>query len=727
MRAATGTAPGGRFVMRPEFSTLDDPSGVRITDPIENAKLDVYAEVSSISDPEQDRFLYPTDAAIEVTTDRIRIPRLLNVYVRDTNGQLVGESSNRETLFVEHGTYDLDVSSGELKLYLGVTSALSITRNDLQTVIQFPDPVDVRLGVRSLHQHPATTITIRDRIEDVMDAVSYLGSALKTTTPERSFPTLRGHPPLIEFGDDRHIPADLERPDTDVTLELPPKCRYVYPASTLAYYLGAELVPADAPALVVADTRFDIPSGPDYEDAIGRLMQRIFFMDCLVRSEGLYPVDLHERREFEANADLDLTALYDAPEADRLAAYLDVPYEDIEPLLPTWKVTTDIEPTVQNADVLPFVANDLSLVRCPTDAEEPAVFDEPPALANFYREDGGDTGTGGTRGTGTGGGTGTGTGLYRTTVDDVTSTSDRIIRPEPVESLEHAWVGDGFPLGASKVTSESYRRRLEHVAGETPYIDVHIVCNDPEMSEEDVVQDYYGVRDFFQFDVEVSYELTTAELADVLAEGCDFFHYIGHVDSAGFECADGRLDASDLDEVDIAAFLLNACRSYEQGAALVEKGSLGGIVTLAKVLNEPAVRVGRTLAKALNSGYSLQSALAIARHTSRIGDQYITIGDGNLQLVKSQTGTSFLGHLTTHGDGVGTLSLVTYPSSVLGMGSMVTPHIRGNTTKYLNSGWIDDFEVQAAELEAFFELGVVPVLVDGQLYWSDEVTASELL
>ena len=687
--------------MEPTFTPLSDPKGLRINDPIENAQMDVYTQTTAYSAvTEHDAFLYPVDAAVELVTDAIRVPRLHTVYVRNTEGELVGESSNREEIQVGDGAYNIDVSTGQLKLYIAAASALTVRRDDAETVIQFPETTTIQFGVRSLHETPAATITIRETVEDVMEAISLLGSALKTHTPERSFPTLRGHPPLVEFGDEFHAPDGLDAPSTGITIELPAAFEYVYPASSLAYYLGATLVPADTPALVVDDTRYDLPAGDGYESAMERLLKRIFFLDCLVRTEGIYPVTLHERREFSKTHDLDFRGLYEASEAERIAAYMAIPYDDIEPHLPTWKVTTDIQPDAANADVLPFVANDLSLVRCPETDDDVVVQSEPEALTSFYRADGG---------------------LVRdSSVTEPSLRNESIVHPEPVSSLEHAWVGEGFPLGASKVSAESYRRRLAHISGDKPYISVDIVCNDPEMSEEDVVKEYYGLREFFQFDVSVSYEIACDELAEHLRRGCDFFHYIGHVDEKGFQCADGMLDARTLDEVNVEAFLLNACRSYEQGAALVDKGSLGGIVTLAKVLNDPAVKMGRALARALNAGFSLQSGLNVAREESTFGNQYISIGDGNLQLVKSENGTSFLATLTP-GDGEATLDLKTFPTAAAGMGSTVTPHVKDNTDAYINVGYIDTFRLSRDELRDFVDLGITPILVDGELYWSDEL------
>jgi len=49
-----------------------------------------------------------------------------------------------------------------------------------------------------------------------------------------------------------------------------------------------------------------------------------------------------------------------------------------------------------------------------------------------------------------------------------------------------------------------------------------------------------------------------------------------------------------------------------------------------------------------------------------------------------------------------------------------------NTTRYLNSGEIDTFVVSTAELREFFDHGVVPVIRDGGLDWSDELLEKQL-
>src|SRR5699024_7379653 len=140
-------------------------------------------------------------------------------------------------------------------------------------------------------------------------------------------------------------------------------------------------------------------------------------------------------------------------------------------------------------------------------------------------------------------------------------------RPEPADSLEQTWIGEGTPLGASKASLAAYRNRLERTPAEGD-IEITVVCNDAAMDDERVVEASYGERADLPFDVTVAVALPPDESADVLATRPDFLYYIGGVDDEGFACADGRPDARQLDSAGGGAFQPNACQSYRQGMAL---------------------------------------------------------------------------------------------------------------------------------------------------------------
>jgi hypothetical protein len=571
-----------------------------------------------------------------------------------------------------------------------------------------------------------------------MAAISTFGSALKTTSPERAYPTLRGHPPAIELGDELDIPAGLAPPDTDIMIELPPELRFIYPAAPLAYYLGASLVPGDTPRLRT-DDGFEHAlsrSGPGgrqgFEREVERVLKQTFFLDCLSRTEGLYSIDLHERHAFEADtdldADLDFAALYDASPGGRLAAYLDMPFAAVEGHLPEWTLTSRVEAVPTSVETLPFVVDDLAVVRTagPEDLEpvspmRACAFDTVAATASEGSADDDSVSTftrgGSSRSASTEGAT--------TDVQSPLSTDELYVQPTATDSREQTWIGDGAPIGSSKATTAAYHNRLDRTPNPGD-ISITLICNDPEMNnEQGLVDDIYGNRAALPFDVTLHRDLTCTGLREVLAAEGDYLHYIGHIDEDGFVCAGGQLDATTLDEVGVDAFLLNACHSYRQGMALIDAGAIGGIVTLNDLFNHGAMRMGRTLARLLNGGFPLRSALDIARGESFVGEQYLVIGDGGLAIAQSESGIPGLCEIERADEGF-TVTYQTYPPGGQGMGGTVSPYLISDDKHHLSSSHPQAFTVTRDELDRFLSLEDEPVRVDGDLTWSSDVSVDEL-
>jgi len=427
--------------VKPTFAPIERPTGLRVQDPIENAQFELYTD--ALVDPEavdDERFALPIDSAVTFEVQQLELPMLLNVSVWTQDGTYVGQSANQEVDSYPQRAYSLDVDVGPMKLQMAADAPLQIRREENTTFVEFEEPTTVGLAARSLHESPSGTITIGEGVKDAMRAVSLFGSALKTTTPERSFPTLRGHPPLVERGERFDAPDHLEPPDTGVVLEIPRDWGDLYRVSSLAYYLGAEVRPGDERALVLAGERHPLGVDVEFEDEVTTLLKHVFFLDCVVRTEGLYPVNLHERDVVEDDLDFDLEAAYEAPLAERLKTYLEVPYEVTEPHVPQWKLTADVAPDGTRMESLPFVVNDLAEIRIhDPDDDDPEVQEEPEAVTSFLRGE---------------------PGLLRST-STTTGGTTGVVKPESTNAIEHVWLADGFPLGASKAAARYYRRRFE--------------------------------------------------------------------------------------------------------------------------------------------------------------------------------------------------------------------------------------------------------------------------
>jgi len=359
-------------------------NGLHVTDHIENAQFELYA--SGAVEPDEgpgieDAFRMPVDRAVRIETGELRVPSVSEVIVRGADGRQLAKG--RSGIDLPPDAYDIGIWSMPAKTYLAVEGPVSVTAAGSEIRIGFGGRRKVLVGIRSRHDTPAGTVTTPPDPESVMRAVSALGSSLKTTSPERSFPTLRGHPPLIEIGERFERPPAIEPPDTGIELRLPATHRHAFAAATVAHYLGARVRPGE-PARIVGDG-WTFRLGPDIEAALSRVLRQNFFLDCLVRTEGLYRVDLRERRvEREPDVDLAFGELYDLPIEERVREYLTVPFGALEPQLPRWELTTDVQPEPAGAAVLPYLAAELSLIRCP-DGGTPASASGPETVTDLLR------------------------------------------------------------------------------------------------------------------------------------------------------------------------------------------------------------------------------------------------------------------------------------------------------------------------------------------------------
>ncbi|WP_097008350.1 hypothetical protein [Natronoarchaeum philippinense] len=682
--------------MNVAFESLPDP-GIEVIDPIERVRYSLFTDVPvEPTEADDSVFRFPIDDAATIECSTITLPTVAPVIVRDEAGEVLASTEHGSHEEIPKGTYSMELSV-QLRIYLHVESEVTIASSTERTSIEFGEQTQIVLGGRSKHERPAATLTTTDDPTDVMQAVSAMSSSLKTTSPERSLPTLRGHPPSIELGEELSIPDGVEPPETGVRIELPPTYRHVYPAATLAYYLGAEMVPGETPRIVTDEgLDYDLDGPGGYEREVVRVLKRVFFLDCLTRTEGLYPVELHERDALEQAVELDFESLYDASLQTQLAAYLDVPYDAVEDLLPQWKLTTHVSPTAQSIETLPYLVNDLAVVRIAEPERVSASSVEETGMAAYTR--------GGAE----------------------SAHGNTYVQVESDDALEQAWVGEETPIGVSKATAQAYRNRFDREPS-TGDISITVVCNDDRMdSERDAVDEVYGSRANLPFEVTVERDLETDELAATLAEPTEFLHYVGHIDAEGFRCADGTLDAGELDEVGVEAFLLNACQSYDQGAKLIDAGAIGGITTLSDVINTGAVRIGSTVARLLNAGFPLRAALTIAKDESIVGSQYLVVGDGGLTIAQSESGTPLLGEITPVGDDEYEFTFAAYATTSGGMGGMFMPFIESNDEFYLNSGRTRSFRITESELAEFLELEDIPIRVSGELSWSGDVSVSDI-
>ncbi|WP_225741240.1 CHAT domain-containing protein [Halorussus halophilus] len=708
------------------------------------------------SQTERRPFTAPVDAACELSTETLRFSSE-PAEVRAPDGTRLGGIDPPESDTFPAGEYLLELHT-PVKIYLHVESQVAIDIDSKTARLEFGEKTTVTVGARSHHSSPEATITVPDDPEAMMKAVSAFSSSLKTTSAERAWPSLRGHPPVVERGEELHIPDELDPPQTGVTIRIPPEYGYVYTVAPLAYYLGAQVVP-DETAYLTTDTGIYWRLGStvaELADHVETLLKRTLVLDCVTRTEGLYPDDLYERSVVEQRIELDFEALYDASLAERLEAYLAIPADVLAEVTPTWHRVTHVQPTPESVELLPYVLNDLSLVRSkdptqppsqPSEAQEqtgeilgafkrtsdgeesesgnrtaPDDAPQSSALTRFMQESdeqGDDEGATGERD----GDAGT-TGEQEVSSGDDTPTlgvpgEDGYMPLPDVDALEQAWIGDETPIHGTKLLPEAF---ANSVSSESDAVEIVVVCNDGQMREElDTAAAVYDKRSDIRVNVEYEFGVSTDELRALLADSSDMFHFIGHIDGRGFECPDGVFDAATVESTGATMVLLNGCRSHDQGTELVQAGARAAVVSLGDLWNSGAGEVGETFARLLSHGFTVGSALEIVREYTSIGREYVALGDPGVRVTQNDNGTPTVHHLDV-GDDPRTVTVErrNYWTRVLGAGSITRAKIDEMQQYHLTMGDYGAIRLEREALRDALEPYGEPLVVDGELRWSDE-------
>jgi hypothetical protein len=689
-------------------------SGIKIFDNIENHQCEIDTPESvSVEEESTGRFTFPVDRASSIVTAKLSINHTMAVYVRNHAGMMIEELTLGDKKSFPHDQYTLEFSA-PIKLYILMTCKMNVHVKSDETILSFERPKKVYLGVRSHHEQPSTNIKTTDEFEDLARAISYFGSALKTTSCERSYPTLRGHPPNLSLDDELSIPPILDKPDTDVTIEIPANYQSIFTVSSLAYYFGADVkIDENAVIKIGGDVVHHLEgTSRTFEEEVKRVLKQCFFLDCICRTEGYYQVKLHEREQIESEIDLDFDFLYDQSLGEQIRSYLTVPYEMISGLIPTWKKTAHMSIDANKIEFLPYLVNDLSIIRSSeeTQTELPKLDHgkKTPVKTNGSRSSPKQFSRGGSK-------------LERKSRSgDGEVTSREHIEILESNSMEHTWIGHEMPIGASKAILDSFKNRLNQNPTDGD-IDIVIVINDEKMAEEGtIVDDVYSSRNQLDLTTKLRHQLTTEELRTVLSQEYDFLHYVGHIDKAGFRCSNGKLNSNNVNNMNISTFFLNACTSYQQAIELIKSGAVAGIATTEPVLNSGAERVGKTVARLLNLGFPITSALDIAKSESIMGGNYTVIGDGSTNLTQAQSGIPSLCDISIDRPSKFKTTYMTYPTRRKDLGTITIPYAKNNNSYFLSSGRTGTFEMDKNELIRFASMGNMPVKLDSSLYWGSE-------
>ncbi|MFB6235896.1 MAG: hypothetical protein ABEH81_12695 [Halopenitus sp.] len=557
-----------------------------------------------------------------------------------------------------------------------------------KVVVDFRSETSVTLGFRSRIKSPREEVRVPETVAGLATALSAISGSHRTTTPDRSFPTMRQHPPELTFTDpvdgETRIPPGLRDEDGDVELILPPDLQYLVTGASLGHYLGAkiQLEPGATPALVAGD-RHELPPLPDFQHAASELLQRIFYLDCLVRNAGPHGYELAEAEALD-RLNIDPNQVYEQPVSERVETYLELPYERVADVFPEWHLSLYVQPTFDRARALPYVLYNVPQIFLPE--SESLDSDEwlSRSLGDFYRS-----------------------------VRDSVSVDLR--RPELGPGRNHGWLADGVPIDVFKSRLSAYENQARYRERASDSLSIVAVVNDADMNIEasEAAETYRDRTDDLKVDATVSVreQLSTDDLASVFEAGHDMVHFVGHCEPDGLVCTDGHFATSELVESNAETFFLNACGSYHEGIELIEKGSVAGGITFNRVLDDNAAMVGTAFARLLAQGFSIERAMDLSRRRVVTGKDYAIVGDGSHTILQAEE--DMTAHLRIE-EKETEYRVVHDPDSPFRHGGVYQSHLQDGDLSYLK-GTKQEFLVGRDRLKKFLGYGVTPVVYDADL------------
>lgn len=550
-----------------------------VRDEAGGGKLAIEIDGTSSLTPATDAwFDVPVDSAVSLETASMEFRRASSAQVRDVDGEYYGTVTDQE-FSIAGGTY-LDISAA-MKLLVYVEGPTMTGRlvgeshNPQSLRVAFDEPTDVIIGARSYHEEPAATMTVTDDPEDLMAAASYLGSSIKEWSAERSWPTLRGHPPTIELGEERRLPDRLSKPDTDMTVGVPRETAAVLRVMPLAHYFGADVVPADRAELRLGSQHVEpLGSGVELERSVDDLLAHALVLDSLVRIGGYYSMARYEYDELAPELPFYPPELYDEPIHRQLLEYLEVPFETVAPYVPEWPSVGTLRPTAGDVEAVPYLLNTLSRIHVTQD------------------------------------------GVPRR-------------RPSTLERPVHLSTNRTVPRHVAALPGRARERASSHER--QPSGDTSVLFVGDEFSER---RAFEGVEwDRFELGGTPSAtsraSVTREELRSLLVEPYTHVHYGNDVTSEGFVCSDGILPFEALPDGDLGSIAFEWPRP--------STAALDGVLDTASVaclLAEPvSARSAQQFAVYLLVGHSVATS---ARH-ARIEDARF-LGDATLSVARRQAG-----------------------------------------------------------------------------------------
>lgn len=159
---------------------------------------------------------------------------------------------------------------------------------------------------------------------------------------------------------------------------------------------------------------------------------------------------------------------------------------------------------------------------------------------------------------------------------------------------------------------------------------------------------------------------------------------------------------------------------------LVRAGAGGGLVTLSRVYNEQATKMGQLTARLLNQGFPLDATMDVLGYGPLSSHRYAAVGDHHLQICQTTDTRPTLALLEKIGEDL-RCRFCEYTTSGGGeLGSVSRPHVSNSPLWSVAGGKTDDYRTNQSDLRDGLDLGPIPLLAEQEIHRESTSVADSL-
>lgn len=249
------------------------------------------------------------------------------------------------------------------------------------------------------------------------------------------------------------------------------------------------------------------------------------------------------------------------------------------------------------------------------------------------------------------------------------------------------------------------------------------MVNDSDLSDLSLLSHVYNDRNLIDVDVNLHEQPSRRKLSQILKTPCDFLHYVGRATEKGLAYRDGVLDYRWIDDFGPKAFFVQGCESFEDVEWMLARGSYGGIASTTEITSldegDDALEMGRWMARLLNQGFTLRSAVKVVEKPYPDRMEYTILGDGGISLVQTESVQPYVANIITQDGELYDVGVQTYPTSTRSIGSYASVNMESNEPEHLTPGRLPAVRMSQTELIDFLTHHPVPLNFDENYLWSD--------